>query len=404
MTDDTPPKRPIRSWLASRPYGLAPWIVLLALAPFAFPPKTAAAHDPPPGLSEDRALPPDDFDAAEPMRGRAAGHPSAIPLLGWRDILWRTWSEITVDRLPAVAGGVTFYTLLALFPAIGAFVSLYGLFADVAAVERQLSEMSGIFPPSVIHIVGEQMLRLASQEQTKLGAAFIISLLLSVWSANASMKALFDGLNTTYDEAEKRNLVTRTALTYLFTFCGVLYAAAAALILIATPILLTLAHLSALVEIWAPIRWLLVWLMTAIAFAILYRFAPCRARARWRWVAPGALIAAGGWLAGSLGFSVYVNRIAHYDATYGPLGTVIAFMVWMWFSIMTVLVGAELNAEIEHQTAVDSTTGPELPMGQRGAAMADTVGLAFHPWEFIKREAGTVRRLADGAWGRLRRR
>ncbi|MDI1365902.1 MAG: YihY/virulence factor BrkB family protein [bacterium] len=404
MTDDTPPKRPIRSWLASRPYGLAPWIVLLALAPFAFPPKTAAAHDPPPGLSEDRALPPDDFDAAEPMRGRAAGHPSAIPLLGWRDILWRTWSEITVDRLPAVAGGVTFYTLLALFPAIGAFVSLYGLFADVAAVERQLSEMSGIFPPSVIHIVGEQMLRLASQEQTKLGAAFVISLLLSVWSANASMKALFDGLNTTYDEAERRNLVTRTALTYLFTFCGVLYAAAAALILIATPILLTLAHLSALVEIWAPIRWLLVWLMTAIAFAILYRFAPCRARARWRWVAPGALIAAGGWLAGSLGFSVYVNRIAHYDATYGPLGTVIAFMVWMWFSIMTVLVGAELNAEIEHQTAVDSTTGPELPMGQRGAAMADTVGLAFHPWEFIKREAGTVRRLADGAWGRVRRR
>ncbi|MBU4434983.1 MAG: YihY/virulence factor BrkB family protein [Alphaproteobacteria bacterium] len=404
MTDDTPPKRPIRSWLASRPYGLAPWIVLLALAPFAFPPKTAAAHDPPPGLSEDRALPPDDFDAAEPMRGRAARHPRAIPLLGWRDILWRTWSEITVDRLPAVAGGVTFYTLLALFPAIGAFVSLYGLFADVAAVERQLSEMSGIFPPSVIHIVGEQMLRLASQEQTKLGAAFVISLLLSVWSANASMKALFDGLNTTYDEAEKRNLVTRTALTYLFTFCGVLYAAAAALILIATPILLTLAHLSALVEIWAPIRWLLVWLMTAVAFAILYRFAPCRARARWRWVAPGALIAAGGWLAGSLGFSVYVNRIAHYDATYGPLGTVIAFMVWMWFSIMTVLVGAELNAEIEHQTAVDSTTGPERPMGQRGAAMADTVGLAFHPWEFIKREAGTVRRLADGAWGRVRRR
>ncbi len=404
MTDAPPPKRPIRSWLASRPYGLTPWIVLLALAPFAFPRPRTVAHEAPPGLSEDLVLPPDDFDAVEPLRGRAAGHPRHIPLLGWRDILWRTWREITVDRLPAVAGGVTFYTLLALFPAIGAFVSLYGLFADVGAVQKQLGEMSGVFPASVVQIVGEQMMRLASQEQAKLGVAFVISLLLSVWSANASMKALFDGLNIAYDEEERRHLVARTALTYLFTFCGVLYAAAAALILIATPILMESAHLSALVEIWAPIRWMLVWLMTAVAFAILYRFAPCRARARWRWVVLGALLAAAGWLAGSLGFSVYVNRVAHYDATYGPLGAVIAFMVWMWFSIMAVLVGAEFNAEIEHQTAIDSTTGPERPMGERGAVMADTVGLAFHPWEMIKREAGMVRRVAGGAWTRVRKR
>jgi membrane protein len=407
LTEDTTSKpgrkRPVRQWLASRPYELAPWIVLLALAPFAFRPKPPA-HEPPPGLSEDRILPPDDFDAAEPMRGRAARHPRHIPLLGWRDILWRTWREITVDRLPAVAGGVTFYTLLALFPAIGAFVSLYGLFADVAAVQTQLNEMAGVFPASVIQIVGEQMLRLASQEQTKLGVAFLISLLLSIWSANASMKALFDGLNIAYDEEEKRHLVARTALTYLFTFCGVLYAAAAAVILIATPILLERAHLSALEAIWTPIRWTLVWLMTAGAFGILYRFAPCRARARWRWVVLGALLAAAGWLVGSLGFSVYLTQIAHYDATYGPLGAVIAFMVWVWFSIMAVLVGAELNAEIEHQTAIDSTTGPERPMGERGAAMADTVGLAFHPWEMIKREAGMVRRVAGGAWGKVRRR
>ena len=410
MTKDTTSapgrKRPVRQWLATRPYGLAPWIVLLALAPFAFRPKTPVPepHEPPPGLSEDRVLPPADFDQAEPMRGRAAKHPRHIPMLGWRDIAWRTWREITVDRLPAVAGGVTFYTLLALFPAIGAFVSLYGLFADVAAVQKQLNEMSGVFPASVIQIVGEQMLRLASQEQTKLGAAFIISLLLSTWSANASMKALFDGLNIAYDEEEKRNLVTRTALTYLFTLCGVLYAAVAAVILIATPLLMERAHLSALEAIWTPLRWTLVWLMTAGAFAILYRFAPCRARARWRWVVLGALLASAGWLVGSLGFSVYLTQIAHYDATYGPLGAVIAFMVWVWFSIMAVLVGAELNAEIEHQTAIDSTTGPERPMGERGAAMADTVGLAFHPWEMIKREAGMVRRVAGGAWTKVRKR
>jgi membrane protein len=158
------------------------------------PKKPTEEHiEAPPGLSEDRAMPPAQFDEAEPRRGRAAHHPGHIPLLGWRDILWRTWLEISVDRLPAVAGGVTFYTLLALFPAIGAFVSLYGLFADVRTVEEQLREMRGVFPPSVVQIVGEQMLRLASQEQAKLGVAFGFSLLLSIWSANASMRALFDG-------------------------------------------------------------------------------------------------------------------------------------------------------------------------------------------------------------------
>lgn len=403
MSDASP--RPILSWLKSRPYHLTPWIVLLALTPFAFPKKPTEQHiEAPPGLSEDRAMPPHDFDRAEPRRGRAARHPGHIPLLGWRDIAWRTWREIGVDRLPAVAGGVTFYTLLALFPAIGAFVSMYGLFADVRTVEEQLRGMRGVFPASVVQIVGEQMLRLASQGQAKLGLAFAFSLLLSIWSANASMRALFDGLNIAYDEDEKRHLVPRTLLSYAFTFCALLYAAAISTVLIVTPLLLEAARLSALDGIIAPIRWLIVLAMTAVAFAVLYRFGPSRAQARWRWVWIGAAAASAGWLAGSLGFSVYVNRIAHYDATYGPLGAVIAFMVWVWFSIMAILVGAELNAEIEHQTAVDSTTGPERPMGARGAAMADTVGLAFHPWEMIKREAGMVRRVTGRTWTRIRRR
>lgn len=401
MTDASP--RPILKYLKSRPYHLAPWIVLLALTPFAFPKKPTEEHiDAPPGLSEDRAMPPAQFDEAEPRRGRAARHPGAIPLLGWRDILWRTGREISVDKLPAVAGGVTFYTLLALIPAIGAFVSLYGLFADVAEVEKQLRGMASVFPPSVIQIVGEQMTRLAQQNGGKLGIAFVISLLLSVWSANASMRALFDGLNVAYDEDEKRPLAPRILMTYAFTLCALVYAAVLAGILIATPIALKVARLSVLEDLLAPVRWLTVLAMTAFAFAVLYRFAPSRSRARWRWVWIGATSAAAAWLVGSLGFSLYVTNIAHYDATYGPLGAVIAFMVWVWFSIMAILVGAELNAEIEHQTAVDSTTGPEQPMGARGAAMADTVGLAFHPWEMLKREAGGVRRMAGGAWKKVR--
>lgn len=401
-------RRPILNWLKSRPYHLTPWIVLLAAAPLVLPRKktTSPAGEEtiadPPGLSEDRAMPPAQFDAAEPRRGRAARHPGHIPLMGWRDILWRTAREISVDKLPAVAGGVTFYTLLALIPAIGAFVSLYGLFADVGEVEKQLRGMASVFPPSVIQIVGEQMTRLAEQKGGKLGVAFVISLLLSVWSANASMRALFDGLNIAYDEDEKRPLAPRILMTYAFTLCALIYAAAVAGILIATPIALKLARLSALEGLLAPVRWLIVLGMTAVAFAVLYRFGPSRARARWRWVWIGATSSAAAWLVGSLGFSLYVNNIAHYDATYGPLGAVIAFMVWVWFSIMAILVGAELNAEIEHQTAVDSTTGPEQPMGARGAAMADTVGLAFHPWEFIRREAGMVRRVTGGAWRKVR--
>lgn len=403
MTDAT--RRPILSWLKSRPYHLAPWIVLLAMAPFAFPRRTAPTEKTivdPPGLSESRVMPPMAFDAAEPLRGRAAARPAHIPWRGWRDIAWRTAREISVDRLPAVAGGVTFYTLLALIPAIGAFVALYGLFADVGAVEQQLRGMVGVFPPSVIQIVGEQMARLAQQKDGELGLAFVASLLLSVWSANASMRALFDGLNIAYDEEEKRPFAPRLLLTYAFTLCALVYAVAVAGVLIAAPLFLEAARLSALEGLLAPVRWLIVLVMTAVAFTVLYRFAPSRTPARWRWVWIGAAFAAAVWLVGSLGFSLYVNRIAHFDATYGPLGAVIAFMIWVWFSIMAILVGAELNAEIEHQTAADSTTGPEQPMGARGATMADTVGLTFDPWEVLKREAGTVRRVTGGTWKRMR--
>ena len=270
-------------------------------------------------------------------------------------------------------------------------------------MEKQLRGMAGVFPPSVIQIVGDQMTRLAEQKSGKLGVAFAASLLLSVWSANASMRALFDGLNIAYDEDEKRPLTRRIPMTYGFTFSALAYAVVAAGALIATPLALKLARLSVLEPILAPVRWMGVLAITATAFALLYRFGPSRTKARWRWIWIGAAFAATAWLVGSLGFSVYLSQIAHYDVTYGALGAVIAFMVWVWFSIMAILVGAELNAEIEHQTAVDTTTGPPQPMGARGAAMADTVGVAFHPWEMIQRETGGVRRMARGAWKRIRR-
>ena len=329
-------------------------------------------------LSVDAIATPRAFEEAEPRRGRIAHGPHAIPPKGWKDIAWRTYQEIGHDRLPSVAGGVTFYTLLALFPAMGVFVSLYGLIADVAAVQQQLASMASVFPAEVINIVGEQMLRLANRPSATLSVAFLVSLLLSVWSANAGMKALFDGLNVAYDEQEKRNFFNRTLLTYVFTTGALLFLVVMTAVLIAAPIAFERMGLSELAVIWAPLRWLFLVAMAAGAFCVIYRYGPCRARATWRWVSVGALLAAGFWLIGSLGFSWYLNNVAHYDVTYGSLGAVVAFMTWIWFSVMVVLMGAEINAEIEHQTAIDTTVGPEKPMGERGAAMADSVGLAFH--------------------------
>jgi len=381
----------------SRPYHLLPWLGVAA-ALVLWP----SRKPPPPGLSEDRVMPPEAFEKAQPGRGRSAEHPHRIPLMGWRDILWRSVLEVSKDKLPSTAGGVTFYMLLAIFPAIGAFVSLYGLISDVGAVERQLRELSGVFPASVIQIVGEQMLRLAGQHPGKLSAAFLVSLLISVWSANAGMKALFEGLNVAYDETEKRDFFRRTAITYGSTLGALVFLAVISGVLVAAPLLMKAIGFARFDTLWIPLRWAAVALVSTGAFSLVYRYGPSRARAKWRWVTWGALLASTGWLGGSLGFSWYVNNVAHFDATYGPLGAVVGFMLWVWFSVMCVLIGAEVNAEIEHQTAIDSTIGPEKPMGARGAAMADTVGQPFHLRETIRLGAGAARRQAGGLWTRAR--
>ena len=353
---------------------LAPWVALATLAAL-WPRKPAK---PQPGRSVQASARPESFDAAEPGRGRLAPAPTRIPPKGWKDVAWRVFREVNDDKLSSVAGGVTFYSLLAMFPGLGVFVSLYGLFADVGQAREQLIAMSAVLPGSVVQILGDQMTTLAERPSASLSLAFVVSLLLAVWSANAGMKALFDGLNIAYDEKEKRNFFTLTLTTYLFTFGALVFLTVVAGLLVALPLAFKFMGMEDLWGLWAPLRWLILLAIGAAAFSVVYRYAPCRERARWRWVTPGGVFAAGFWLVGSLGFSWYVNNVANYDATYGSLGAVIGFMMWIWFSVMVILIGGELNAEIEHQTARDSTTGAEEPLGQRGAAMADTVGLSFH--------------------------
>jgi membrane protein len=378
-------------------YHLAPWLAMGAMAVAALWPRARRKSG---DAAAPRVMTPAEHDRCEPGRGRCAHSPFAIPPLGWKDIFWRTYREMGRDRLPAMAGAITYYLLLATFPALAAFISLYGIFSDVSTVERQLTHLSTILPRDVVHLIGGQMLRLATQRHATLSAAFVISTLLSIWSANAGMKALYDALNITYDETEKRDYVRRSLITYAATFAALVFIGLVVSVLIAAPVFFHELGFRRFGVWWGPVRWLTVFLIAAGAFTLLYRYGPSRRHARWRWVAFGGVLAAVVWLTVSLAFSWYVNNVANLGVTYGSLGALIAYMLWMWFSAMVVLTGAELNSEIEHQTAIDTTLGAPRPMGERGAVMADTVGAAFtvSPREaahisasFLRRQVGYVR-------------
>ncbi|MGH7017172.1 MAG: YihY/virulence factor BrkB family protein, partial [Caulobacteraceae bacterium] len=353
-----------------------PWIAMAALAAFVGgrPRRTALADHP---TLRSASVGPFDLDAAEPGRGRAADAPWRIPAKGWKDIVWRTYQEMGRSRLTALAGGATYFLLLATFPAIAAFVSIYGLFSNVATVESQLQTLAAFFPRPMLELIGSQMIRLATERQGALGAAFAVSVLLSLWSANGGMKSLFSAVNVAYGEREKRDYFIRTLITYAATLSTLLFATATTLLVIGAPVVFGHLGVRRQGPWWIPFRWAVLWLIAAIVFTLLYRYAPSRTHARWRWVAPGGALAAILWISGSLLFSWYIDNFTHFGVTYGSLGAMIGYMLWVWVSMLIILLGAELNSEIEHQTAIDTTIGPPAPMGERGAVMADTLGAAF---------------------------
>lgn len=306
--------------------------------------------------------------------GQDAAQPSEIPGRGWWQILKRTLQQASADRLLTEAAGVTFYALLALFPAIAALVSLYGLVADPGTAGEHLAMLSGVVPGGGMQIIEEQVQRVVTNGNTALGLGAMGGLAVSLWSANQASKALFDALNVIYEEKEKRSFLRLTATTLAFTLGGILFALLALGTVIVLPILMDFIGLGSTAEMLLRVaRWPLLLVAVGIVLACLYRWGPSRAEARWQWVSWGSAIASAIWLAGSLAFSWYVENFGSYNETYGSLGAVIGFMTWIWLSSAVVLLGGELNAEMEHQTARDTTTGPEEPMGARDARMADTV-------------------------------
>ena len=308
-------------------------------------------------------------------RGRTADHPAEIPPRGWKDILIRTYRSISEDRVMALAAAVTYYILLAVFPGIAALVSVYGLIADPADIGELLASLAGTIPSDVIDIISGQLKFLASQDEKALGLAFIGGLLASLWSSNAAIKALFDALNVVYGEKEKRNFLKLTILSLTFTAGMILFMVLALIGIVVTPAILDFLHLGAIGELLINVlRWPAMLAVVVLGLAVMYRYGPCRADPKWRWITWGSIAAALLWFIVSMLFSWYASNFGNYNKTYGSLGAVIAFMMWSWLSTTIMLMGGELNAEIEHQTTKDSTTGPPRPLGARGAKMADTVG------------------------------
>ena len=316
-----------------------------------------------------------DEASREQGRGRSATTPSEIPKRGWKDILLRVYRGIGDDRILANAGAVTFFALLALFPGIAALVSIYGLFADAGTIGKQLDTLSLILPGGAIEVIGGELTRLTGQPAAKLGFGFGFTLLVSLWSANGGIKALFDALNTVYAENEKRGFIRLNALSLTFTVGMIAFLMVAITCVVALPAILE--YLPGFVGTILNIaRWPVLAVLVAVALSCIYRYGPSRDTPKWRWITWGSAFAAVAWLIGSAVFSFYAANFGNFNATYGSLGAVMGFMLWIWISGIVILLGAKLNAEMEHQTARDSTEGEVEPLGERGAKMADTVGPA----------------------------
>ncbi len=321
------------------------------------------------------SISPKDGSALSPQAlGRDAATPTEIPARGWWAIAKRSAVKFNENELMSEAASVTFYALLSLVPAITALVSLYGLVSDPSSIGKQLDSLSGVVPSGGMEIISEQVKRLTQSSSSGLGIGLVIGLATALWSANAATKAMFSALNDVYGERETRSFIRLTGTSLAFTVGGIVTMILGLVIVVALPLLFKAIGLDmafALVVRIARVPFMLLVLVAALA--LLFRYGPSRRPPQWRWVTWGGAAGAIGWVALSVGFSWYVTNFGSYNKTYGSLGAIIGFMTWIWLSTTVLLLGAQLNAEMETQTARDTTKGAPKPTGQRGAKSADTV-------------------------------
>lgn len=318
--------------------------------------------------------PPEDLRANEPDRGRQAEHPGQVPPKGWLDILARTQQQLAEDNLSIVAAGVAFYSFVSFVPALAAVIAFYALIADASQISQHIEALAQIVPGEVMPLLQDQIKRVASNNQAA-GISAVVGVVLALYSSSSATKALITGLNIAYDEDEKRGFFKLLGVAIALTFVAIVGVLLAIGSLTVAPILLKSLHLGSGTETFiAWLRWPVLIGGFTIGLTLIYRYGPCRANPQWRWASWGAAAGTWLWVLGSAVFSLYVSWFGRYDKIYGTLGAVVVFLFWLYLTAFAVLVGAELNAEMEKQTVKDTTKGAPQPLGQRNAKAADTVG------------------------------
>ena len=299
--------------------------------------------------------------------------PFAISLQDWWAIIVRAFQRMMGDQIGVLAGGVAFYGFLSVFPAVVAALSVWGLFTDMVSLGPQLQSVRE-FAPEAFGLIADQMVNIASQDRPALTIGAIVSVILALWSASGGVSALMGAMNLAYHERETRHFIRLHAMSLGFTLAGIFFVALSLAAIAAVPPILEALRLGAFVEALVHVvRWLMMISVFLAASAFIYRFAPARAHARWRWILPGAIVASVVWLIASIVFSTYLANFATYNATFGSLGAVAALLMWFWLSAYAICMGAELNSQLELFTTHDTTIESPAAPGKRGAYVADHI-------------------------------
>jgi len=307
--------------------------------------------------------------------GRHADHPAKIPVKGWRDILLRMKDQMDANHLSITAAGVAYFAFLALFPGLAALVSLYGLFSDPMTVQKQLATVQSIMPYEAYAIIENQLQKIATQPQASLGLGFIGGLLLTLFSANKGVITMIEAMNIVYEEEETRGFFKLNLLSLFYTFVMILVNVISIIFIVIAPAVLAFLPLPGFAEALIKyLPWPFLALMIILLLDFTYCYFPNRRRVKWRWITYGSAIASGVWILASSLFSFYVSNFGNFNETYGSVGAVVVLMMWFYISAFIVLLGGTLNAEMEHQTALDSTRGTPKPRGKRDTYMVDDVG------------------------------
>ena len=306
--------------------------------------------------------------------GKHANKPGEIPKKGWKRIGKRVIKQISADHIPIVSAGVAFYIFLALFPALAAIISIYGLVTDPQQVQQQMTQLASVLPDQAQQFLSGILEKIAGKSGKALGWGVALSILLSLWSANKGTKALFKGVNIAYNEDNTRNFFKENGISLLFTLAGIIIGIICMSLIIGFPAIIGnfgIPDILKTIITWG--RWILLAFIIIFSIAAVYKFAPVRKKPKFRWVSWGAILATAFWLIGSWAFSFYVSNFGSFDETYGSIAAVVILMLWFFLTSFLILLGAEINAETEHQTSRDTTVGRDKPMGERGAYYADHV-------------------------------